>query len=376
MSDIIKQAKELRDNHRGSKFNPNYATINNIRKVAENFVNKISIDVNSITSINRVIQYMISAKIVGDRYFYNNLNEYTGNVLDSFCEDIEVEDNCYDGFDTAIERHVYRENQYVYEYLRSKQIRYLDAGLIKYRNCHDIFLPEYDAVVDISIWKALDEIQRIVNTANKDREDNDDTLDTYELKNIRNFVYYEGKLRCTGEDGDPVDINDTDIIQYIVDMSTEFKDIRESDFLIEGCGSGRGKVCTSRKISLDQLEEGDEVYIKDGLVYHNLEKSSYIIVGPFELINLKRYDDYNYMSLVYKFNDHNKNYVDLIRLRDLSCDTVPIQDWEEDHATDELKSGFVYLTTGRTIMTRIKVSGSTNSINLNFNDIIELVDNI
>ena len=126
-NDIINQAKELKDNHRGAEFNPNYATINNIRKVAENFINKKCINVESITSINKIIQYMISAKVVGDRYFYHKLCEYTNHILDGFCDSIEIEDNCYDGFDRAVERHVYRENPKIYEYLKSKHVRYLDG---------------------------------------------------------------------------------------------------------------------------------------------------------------------------------------------------------------------------------------------------------
>lgn len=372
-NDIINQAKELRDNHRGAEFNPNYATINNIRKVAKNFINKKCINVESITSINKIIQYMISAKVVGDRYFYHKLCEYTNHILDSFCDNIEIEDNCYDGFDKAVERHLYRENSKIYDYLKSKHVRYLDGGLVKYKNSYDIFLPDYQAIVDVSTWKAEEEVKQLVENSKKETVNN---LDTWELRNIRNFEYHDNKLRCTGEKGDPLDIDGSDIKEYIVDTTTEFKDIKESDFIIEGCGSGRGRVCTSRYISVDQLHEGDEVIVKNGLVYHNLSQHCYMIVGPYELIHLKTYDDYNNMSIVYAFNDKNKHLVDLIRLRNLSCDTITKDDWEEDHAINELKPGFVYLTIGRTIMTRMQIKGSNNNIQLDFNDVQELLNRI
>ena len=150
----------------------------------------------------------------------------------------------------------------------------------------------------------------------------------------------------------------------------------ESDFIIEGCGAGRGRVCTLRHIKLNQLKEGDTVYIKNGLLYHNVDEHYFKIIGNYELIHLVEFDDYNHMSIVYQFNDKNSKHVDLIRLRNLSCDTIDIKDWEEDHAKDELKNGFVYLTIGRTIMSRLQINDPMTQIHLEYNDVIKLLEQV
>ena len=153
-SELVNNLRQLRDTHRGVSFNPNFASVKIIKRVAENFTSNKRINVETISSVNKYIQYMIASKLVGDRMFYDKLCSYSNHLLDAYCDDIDVVDNCYDGFDTAIERHVYRKNNKVYEYLKSKHVRYLDGGIIKFRGSYDIFLPDYQSVIDISTYKA------------------------------------------------------------------------------------------------------------------------------------------------------------------------------------------------------------------------------
>jgi len=368
--DLAIQAKDLKNRHRGQSFNVNFVSENNIRKIANNFTSHKLINVESIGSINKAIQYMIAAKMVGFDRLYFDLCEITGHELDKFCEDIEVEDNCYDGFDRAIDRHLYRANPRIYEYLKTKHIRFLDGGLVKYRKtCNDIFLPDYRAIIDVSTYKAELELKELIETT---EEKPVNFANTYRLKTIGKFEYLDNKLRCTGRGGDPVDIDDADIYDCIVDSNFDVTNFNLNDYIMDGAFNGLGKIRTYRTIKIDQLKEHDKVLLLSGLVYHDEQQKCYMIVGPYKLIHLNEYENLNQMSLLYSFNDKYGKHIDMIRLNRLSCDTVEWDDWCEDHSENSVEDRFVYLTKGRTIISKIK---NTNNI-IDFKETTELLESI
>ncbi|MBQ8218336.1 MAG: hypothetical protein IJZ79_03430 [Bacilli bacterium] len=368
--DLITQARDLKSKHRGKSFNVNYATVNNIRKIAEHFTNHKLINVENISSIKRVIQYMIAAKMVGFDRLYFDLCEITGHELDSFCEDIEIEDNCYDGFDTAVERHLYRANPRIYEYLKTKHIRILDGGLVKYRKtCSDIFLPDYRVIIDVSTYKAELELKELIENSD---EEVVNFAKTYKLKSIGKFEYLDNKLTCTGEGGDPVDIDNTDIYDCIVDSNYDIIDFNLNHFIMDGTSNGLGKVQTYRTIKIDQLHQHDQILLLNGIVYHDEEQKCYMIVGPYKLVHLTKYDNLNQMSLVYSFNDKYGKHIDMIRLNNLSCDTVEWDDWCEDHSENSVVNGYVYLVKGRTIITKI----ANKDHNVDFKEVTKLLESV
>ena len=367
MADLVKQAKQLKASHRGEQFNINYVSVSNIRKIANDFTSHKIVNVESLTNINTVIQYMIASKMVGYNLLYQKLNDITGGELDTFCENIEIEDNCYDNFNTAVERHLYRENSMIYEYLKSKHIRILDAGLVKYSTCHDIFLPDYKAVIDVSTWKAELEVKELIETTPIEPVN---FASTYKLHSIGRFVYADNKLRCTGRRGDPVDLDDADIYECIVDDNFDFCDWNLNDYLLSGLANGKGSIKTYRRIKIDLLNQGDEIYLKDGLVYRNENQKCYMIVGPHKFVHLKKFNDLNSYSIVYKFNTKYGSRVDLIRLNNLSCDTIEYKDWCEDHDEDSLEDGYIYLAKGRTLVTKIK----NKDIKVDYNEVLQLLE--
>lgn len=367
--DLVTQARKLKQTHRGEQFNVNYVPIETIRKISNDFVNHKIPNVENIKSIKKVVQYMIASKMVGFNKLYQNLCEVTGHELDGFCDDIEVSDDCYDQFDSAVQRHLYRENPRIYEYLRTKHIRVLDGGLVKFSTCYDIFLPDYKALIDVSSWKAELEVKELIETTDKEYVD---FASTYKLHSIGRFVYADNRLRCTGQKGDPVDLDDADIYECIVDESFDFDNWDEKDFHMDGLADGKGSIKTYRKIKIDQLKQGDEIYLKDGLVYRDEKQKCYMIVGPHKFVHLNKYNNFNTMSIAYKFSDKYGEHVDLVRLDGLSCDTIDFKDWCEDHDENSLEDGYIYLIKGRTIVERTK----NNDIKIDFKEISELLESI
>lgn len=368
--DLVQQAKDMKNRHRGESFNVNYVPNETVRKVAQYFTNHKVINVENIKSINKAIQYMIAAKIVGFDRLYSDLCEITGHELDKFCDDIEIEDNCYDGFDNAVQRHLYRANPRIYEYLKTKHIRILDGGLVKFRKtCHDIFLPDYRAIIDVSTYHAELELKELIETT---EEKPVDFASTYKLRSVGKFEYLDNRLRCTGEGGDQVDLDDSDIYDVIVDSNYDLDDWNLNDFRMDGAANGKGKIRTYRTIKIDQLKQHDKVYLKGGLVYHDEKQKCYMIVGPHKFIHMNKFDNLVQKSLVYSFSDKFGKHVDLIRLSNLSCDTVEWDDWCEDHAEDSVQDGFVYLAHGRTLATKIK----NPDVNLDFKEVKNLLESV
>ena len=89
-SELVNSLRQLRDTHRGVSFNPNFASVKIIKRVAENFTSNKRINVETISSVNKYIQYMIASKLVGDRMFYDKLCSYSNHLLDAYCDDIDV----------------------------------------------------------------------------------------------------------------------------------------------------------------------------------------------------------------------------------------------------------------------------------------------
>ena len=368
--DILAKARDLKMKHPGQKFNPNFVTPSNLRKIAERFTSRKKTNVDTINSLKKVIQYMIAAKMVGDRRLYNELNEYTMNILDNFCSEIEIVDDCGDGFDTAVQRHVYRANPEIYEYLKANRIKYIDAGLVKFGGT-DIFIPSFNALICIvGNRKCFDEIADFIkNTPEEDRHN--DIEFTLAPKVIKDFYVFDGKIYVTTNQSNPIeDIKpDTPVIEYLVDAELDPDDINMSMFTAST--NNRTTINTYRQVPLSKLKNGTKIMIKNALIYID-NKNHYKVVGHYELLNLIRYEDLNTYSLIFSYPGlkGGEAWIDTIRLTNLSLQNeTTVSDWSAEYGNDKLDKDFLYLFKGKTRVGQINYRETVS-----FEDIKELLD--
>ncbi len=394
-SDIIARARELRLDHPDQSFNADYAKVSNIQLIARRFVEHKRTNVQNIKHIETAVQYMICAKIVGDRRLYRELNEFTGEELDKYCENIEIQDDCHDGFDTAVERHLYRYNPEVYEYLHAKHIKILDAGLVKYGG-NDIFLPTFNTVINVrDNHKCLKDLKEFVdNTPLEDRRNNENT---FKLHVVKKFIVYEDRLHVSNKDSDPVELRDVIVDEYLCDTQLDPDDIFVSKFHTTNNAGGDGSVNLHRTVSLRSLPNFTEIMLKNGIVYHDEEKHLYKIMGDYSLMHLLKYENFDAMSLLYTYNAKvarhedddvddedldneekivNKNdlYVDKVKLGNISrvYEPMALNRFEEEYGEEAIKDNRLYLFKGRSKIAQIP--HRDNSGNISFEEIQELLN--
>ena len=392
-SDIIARARELRLDHPDQSFNADYAKVSNIQLIARRFVEHKRTNVQNIKHIETAIQYMICAKIVGDRRLYKELNEFTGEELDKYCEDIEIQDDCHDGFDTAVERHLCRYNQEVYEYLHAKHIKILDAGLVKYGG-NDIFLPAFNAIINVrDNHKCLKELKEFVdNTPLEDRRNNENT---FKLHVVKKFIVYENHLYVSNKDSDPVDLRDTMVDEYLCDTMLDPDNIYTSKFHTNNNAGGDGAVDLHRTVTIRSLKNYTEVMLKNGVVYHDEAKHVYRIMGDYSLMHLIKYENFDSMSLLYTYKtriasaedgdkdfdeDEEENlnkdelFVDKVKLGNISRVYSPmaLPKFEEEYGEKAIKNGRLYLFRGRSKVAQISHRDSSGYIS--FDEVKELLD--
>ena len=339
------------------------------KQIAKRFTEHRLTNVETINSIKKLCQYMIAAKLVGDRKLYTQLNEYSGEFLDNFCKYLEPIDDCNDDFDTAVQRHVYRANPELYTYLKNNHIVYIDAGLVRYGG-KDIFLPQFNAMVCIvGNRRCFDEIADFIRkTPEADRHN--DTDFSWEPKAIKDFYVYDGKLFITTEQSDPVEIGETSVREFIVDAETDPDDITMSMF--DTSTSKKGTIKTYRKTTIDKLADGTKIMLKNGLVYHDPAKNSYKIIGHYKLMHLIPYEGLNGMSIVYSYPGLNSpGFVDKINLGNLNQHDsgITLDDWKYEYGDDTLENDYLYLFNGKTRIGQIKYRESVE-----FTDIKNLLD--
>jgi hypothetical protein len=393
--DIVARARELRLNHPDQSFNADYAKVSNIQLIARRFTEHKRTNVQNIKHIETAIQYMICAKIVGDRRLYKELNEFTGEELDKYCEDIEIQDDCHDGFNTAVERHLYRYNQEVYEYLHSKRIKILDAGLVKYGG-NDIFLPGFNAVINVrDNHRCLKELKEFVdNTPLEDRRNNENT---FKLHVVKKFIVYERKLYVSNKDSDPVELRDAIVDEYLCDAMTDPDNIYMSKFHTNNNAGGNGQVTLHRQVPIGKLKNFTELMIKNGIVYHDEARHIYRIMGNYELMHLIKYEGFNTMSLLYTYNakvhhpdDENGHEdlddeekleqlkddlcVDKVKLSNISrvYSPMPLKKFEEEYGEKAILNGRLYLFKGRSKVAQVAHRDSSGFIE--FEEVQELLD--
>ena len=373
--DIISKAKELVRNHKDEGFNINYVSDKTLQLIARRFNEHKRSNVEAITNIKKAVSYMIAAKLVGDRRLYRELNELTGNVFDSYCDSIDVIDDCQDGFDTAIERHVCHANERVYTLLKSKHIKYLDAGLI-HGVTRDIFLPAYNATLSIyDNIRCYNEVDKFIkNTPEEDKHNNSN--DVYTKHVVKELVVFNDHLYMSDKDSDSVEFKDSIINEYIVDSQLDPDVIKFKKFAISGNAGGSGMISLQRPISIKNLKNFDKILIQDGYVYHNETRHCYIIAGNYNLIHLVKYDDLFNMSLVYRYNgNQGTEWVETIRLTDLhSGNSCSVKEFEDDFGKDIVKKKYIYLFKGHTKVAQIPFK--SDNINIDYDIMTELLSRV
>lgn len=396
-SDIIARARELRLDHPDQSFNADYAKVSNIQLIARRFTEHKRTNVQNIKHIETAIQYMICAKIVGDRRLYKELNEFTGEELDKYCENIEIQDDCYDGFDTAVERHLYRYNKEVYDYLHAKHIKILDAGLVKYGG-NDIFLPTFNAIINVrDNHRCLKELKEFVdNTPLEDRRNNENT---FTLHVVKKFIVYERKLYVSNKDSDPVELRDTVVDEYLCDAMQDPDGIFNSKFHTNNNAGGNGTVDLHRQVPISKLPNYTEIMLKNGVVYHDEVNHIYRIMGNYDLMHLIKYEGFNSMSLLYTYNaklrhvndEENVNMDDLDdeakeqKLKEDMCvdkvklsninrvyEPMPLNKFEEHYGEKAIKSGRLYLFKGKSKVAQVSHRDCSGFIT--FDEVQELLD--
>lgn len=392
-SDIVARARELRLDHPDQSFNADYAKKSNIQLIARRFTEHKRTNVQNIKHIETAVQYMICAKLVGDRRLYKELNEFTGEELDKYCEDIEIMDDCYDGFDTAVERHLYRYNPEVYEYLHAKHIKILDAGLVKYGG-NDIFLPTFNTIINVrDNHKCLKDLKEFIdNTPEADRRNNENT---FTLHVIKKFIVFEGRLWVSNKDSDPVELKDTIVDEFLCDQLLDPDSIFISKFHTHNNAGGNGTVDLHRTVPLRSLPNFTEVMIKNGIVYHDEVKHLYKIMGDYSLMHLIKYENFNNMSLLYTYNakvtreenDENEDvdeeerqvgkkdlYVDKVKLGNISrvYEPMSLSRFEEEYGEKAIKNGRLYLYRAQSKIAQIPHRNSSG--NIEFEEVQELLE--
>lgn len=388
---IIEQLRQFKNKHNKTEiFTGNIPNnhLRELRTVAEAFVKNKIINPDSLENTSNssdtyyeYIIYMVAAKRVGYTKLYNDLNEYTHGILDSFCSNIEVTDDCNDDFTTAIARHVYAMNPNVYEYLDKNHIRYLDAGIINQHN-NQIFLPAYTALIRVPKYHdnndgydCINEINNIIKSSSKsDMSSYNDSEISFTKESIKTFIYLNGELRVTTEDSDPLNIDkDFYITEYIVDIETDTDAINDSMFRanLNEAKSKTGSIKTSRAIPISKLHEGDILSVKGGIVYHDNFHKCYKIVGNFELIHFIKYTNLNSLYLVFSHKTNKKLLIDKYNLGDLNKVELDIEfnNWSYDYGKDKLKENLMYLYKNKT-----KVGERQFRETIDFTDIQKLLD--
>ena len=368
---IVSDAKQIREDHENDVLNRNAAKVKNIQIIANRFTQKKRTNVQSIKNINRVVQYMLCAKIVGDRRLYKDLNDYTDGVLDKYFENIEIEDNCYDGFDRAVDRHLYRFNKDVYEYLHERRIKFVDAGLVQH-NGNDIFLPAYNAIINVrNNRRCLEELDEFVKSTPEEDRHNEEF--SWERKVIKKFIIYNNHVYVSNKDSDPVDVDYRLVNEYLVDSETDPDDLSHYKFSTTGDISAT----TQKVVPLEKLPNYTELMLKNGVVYHDDNKHIYRIIGHHELIRLERYDNFNSMSIIYTYmGPENKQLVNKIKLKNLSkqYDPMSLKDYKEEYGQRDLKEHYIYLFKGKNIVAQMPYGDNTRTMTLDYDTIKELLD--
>lgn len=368
--EIVAKARELRSKHRAAHFTPRLVHRGNLRKIAERFTNHRLTNVETIKTLKKTIQYMVAAKMVGDRKLFEALSNYTDGLLDSYCENINIEDDCNDEFNSAVERHLYRVNEEVFELLKTNKIRYIDAGLVKY-NGTDIFIPAFDErVCVVGNRRCIDEINSLIKRNSKDKKADGDEF-AWQQKNITSFVVVDGALRVNDKDVDNVKLdNGVYVNEYIIDEETDPDKLNMRMF--DTSTSRKGTIRTFRRVPTNKLQDGDEILVQNGIVYYDEKNRAYRIVGQYTLMKLDRYADLNRMSIIYSYTgDKGVQLVDVINLGNLNKQNVAqkYKDWAYNNGDVQLNGDMLYLFKGSTQVGEIKYRETVT-----FENIKEMLD--
>lgn len=368
IKDSIKEkARQLRAKHKGEKFNPNFVSRNILTMIAVNFVEHRLINVESIKSIKHTVQYMIAAKMVGDKKLYEKLNDYSGDILSVFCDQIEVVDDCGDDYDRAVDRHLARANMDVYDCLNRRNIYYVDAGLAKH-NGSAIFLPAYNALINVvGNRHCLEEVLALIKETPESDKNNDKEFH-WEAQNIKNFVVFDGKLHITTEDSDEVDVNQDEYVnEFIIDEETDPDKVSMSMF---NTSIMKNTIRTYRQVPISKLQDGEEIMIKGGIVYHDPDTNTYKIIGQYELQKFDRYHRLDQMYLAVNYTgSKDKRFWEKISLGNLSKHETQQIDPNSNSEDDKTDKDYLYLFLGST-----KIGKTAFRETIGFNEIKELLD--
>lgn len=357
--DIKTKAVKLVEGHHDEVFNPNYIPTEILKTIADRFTSHKKTNIDSISSIKRYVQYMIAAKMVGDIATYNKLNESINGVLDRYCEEIEIVDNCGDDYSRAVDRHLARADIDVYNYMKKNHIYFVDAGLIRYGT--NIYIPELDIMINLKennpIQTVMKKCKNIVSTEDNNKYD-------LEEVNTNEFYVFDGHLYVDTERKQPVAIHDNVLVsEYLIDDSINYTDIKESMF--------RGYIKkeyirTSKPTSLEKIRNGSKVEIYAGIKYKDNVNDNYLIVGDFDIAKYNRYPDLNHTHFVYL----NKDKIVKMCIGNLSkIEELTIEDFTRATG-DIIADNLLYMYRGNTSIGKMNYSGTVS-----FADIKVFLDN-
>ena len=376
---IKDRAIELRGKHQGESFNVAFVPSAQLKKIANRFTSHKPTDIEGIKSIKRVVHYMIAAKMVGDKKLYEQLDDYSGHILDSFCKDIEIADNCYDDFDSALDRHLYRANPQVYEYLKNNHIAYADAGLVRDLG-KDIYLPQYEAIICVlGNSRCINEITEYIRrTPEKDKHKDEEFNLNLLASSLNQFTVYDGKLHVTDVDSDRVDVDEsTPVIEVLLDFNADVEAVYES-MLSFKVSKKDTPINLFKKSNLASVKNGSVVIINNALIYHDEDRHMYKLHtnGDTKFIVPHFYHDLNKCSLVYSYvGAKNGKFVEQVKFSSVGTpESMKYDQWKVNiTGTDKMDkdADLVYLCYNSTIKGSLSIENASD-----FNSLANFLDSI
>lgn len=156
MSTLIRdQVEQFIKDHPNKKFSYYEADPIKVKKIADRFNEKKTTNVKAITNLDKFCTYTVAALAVGDMILYNELIDQlspsTVDAYEAMFSEIELQDECYDIFETKDERLLHYSHPELFEILRHKNLKY-KVTLKKESNYYDVIeicIPDIDFVFDV-----------------------------------------------------------------------------------------------------------------------------------------------------------------------------------------------------------------------------------
>lgn len=318
---LLKQAK-------GRQMNISNTNEKDIQLIANRFANHLKTNSGSLVHLNQIISYMIAAKLVGDYKLFADLGAHTKHKLDPLLTKFDVVDNCYDEFDTAIERHLYRKHNELYTLLKHHNIRYLDVDLISqyYNETGSIYLPEYDEVIDLAC-NPIEHLNRILEK--KPTKPKDVTGDKI-YKIVKNFIIY--KDRSFYLESDPtkkLNLNISMVEKCICTPDQQYVNPRIG--AIDNPVNKFSCIQLSERVNLNDIPDNTRFILPSYVIlYYNETKGEYYTICNENILYLGIPYPLDQYHLVYTYSYDNRHMIADIDLSTRTILNIPAKLWTGD----------------------------------------------